>query len=1117
MNSTHGVHSILKELKRFKKKFFLNKLVSGILLTFASLVLLWLSLSLLEHFLWLNSKTRFILLLLFGFICSYIFWVYLIIPFKNYLLFDKKLTDEKASSFIGQNEASVSDILLNIIQLNKNTKQEDSSLYLASIAHKIEQIGSMKFDSLINIRQSNHKYFYYFSAVILILLSIYLFNPSSITESGYRILKYQESFAPPAPFSFELLNEKLEAYAGENINLSLRIEGEKLPSTVFIHKNGIDYKMNHEGDNIYSFSLNTIRNNTDIYFEAAGFRSKLYNITVSEKPVIQEVVMEVNYPAYLKEKPKRYQNMMNLTVPEGSEIRWFIQANHTEQLLLKVNDSLIEQKNKENSIHRFSLNPSKDLLYSFSLKNADSKTEQTEDHSINLLKDQYPSINLSHRVDSTLFQSILINGGIIDDHGFRSLALIYEIKRKGQIIDKRSIIIPINKEVQEQDYYYIWNISSLNLAEEDQLEFYTVVQDNDALHSYKKTKSQTVQYKLPNESEVDSLITKQRQLIDNQLINSNNDAQSLEEKLQEINDLLKTKQQLNFEDKEAIKELLEESQNIEEQLKKIQEELMDNLAKEETLKGEQNEELKKKTEQLIDLTKDIQDPSKEALLEKIKELMQKTQNSKELQESMSQLQQKENNRLRELERLMKLYQRLQIEYQLTQTSQRLERLAEKQENTEKVSNAEEQKALNDLFKEIQEQLEKTKEENQQLDNPAPIKDSKELENDIQQQQNESLEQLKKENQQGAKNSQQQAAEKMKEMAKMMNEMASGMQGEQLQENIQRLREIVDDLLKLSYRQEEIMRAMKEINPSNPIFLELSEKQLYMKEDAKVIEDSLYAIANRVFQIKNAITSEMNLLNESIDASLDHLKVREDNKAVASQQASMESINNLSLLIDDIIQQMQMQMNSSGKGSSSNEQTPSASELQKALNQKTQELNQQQKEGREYSETIAELAAEQARIRKMLKESLGGKDGEEGEEEGNGTKGEKEGEGEEAGKSGSSGSLAEMIEEMDKIEEELVNKRINQRLFERQQQLVTKLLESERSDMEQEEKDEREGETATDYENNKIPKAFEKYLQERKKEIEQLKYVSPSLSPYYQNELNKYYNRLKTEPKPNIQL
>ena len=96
--------------------------------------------------------------------------------------------------------------------------------------------------------------------------------------------------------------------------------------------------------------------------------------------------------------------------------------------------------------------------------------------------------------------------------------------------------------------------------------------------------------------------------------------------------------------------------------------------------------------------------------------------------------------------------------------------------------------------------------------------------------------------------------------------------------------------------------------------------------------------------------------------------------------------------------------------------------------------------------------------------------------------------------------------MEQTELDLVNKQLTDQTIRRQKEIVTRLLESEKSMREQEQDEERKGETAKDYQ-KEIPKAFEEYLRLKEKEVELLKTVPPKLYPYYKKEVNEYFKRL----------
>jgi hypothetical protein len=133
--------------------------------------------------------------------------------------------------------------------------------------------------------------------------------------------------------------------------------------------------------------------------------------------------------------------------------------------------------------------------------------------------------------------------------------------------------------------------------------------------------------------------------------------------------------------------------------------------------------------------------------------------------------------------------------------------------------------------------------------------------------------------------------------------------------------------------------------------------------------------------------------------------------------------------------------------------------------------------------MAKMAAEQERIRRALQEMQDKMKQEGGQPFG-----------------------TDIPSKMEQTELDLVNKQITEQTIRRQKEIMTRLLESEKSMREQELDQERKGETAKDYQ-KEIPKAFEEYLRLKEKEVELLKTVPPKLYPYYKNEVNEYFKRL----------
>ena len=330
---------------------------------------------------------------------------------------------------------------------------------------------------------------------------------------------------------------------------------------------------------------------------------------------------------------------------------------------------------------------------------------------------------------------------------------------------------------------------------------------------------------------------------------------------------------------------------------------------------------------------------------------------------------------------------------------------------------------------------------------------------------------------------------MKQMQQQMEGMQSSMEMEMDEQNLEAMRQIIHGLIKLSFDEEGLMKEFIQIQQTDPKYISLSQAQLKLKDDAKVLEDSLLSLAKRDPFLGSVITKEVGELNDHMDKTVEHTKERRKGNAGSEMQLSMTSMNNLALMLNDHFDMMMDMMAnakpSMGKGKKKGKQQ-SLGEMQQQLNQKIEDLKKGGKGGRQLSEEVAEMAAEQERIRRALQEMQQKLKQDGGKIPGNDLPGK-----------------------MEQTEMDLVNKQITEQTIRRQKEILTRLLETEKSMREQNQDQERKGETAKDY-NKEIPRAFEEYLRLKEKEVELLKTVPPKLYPYYKKEVNEYFKRVGAE-------
>ena len=138
-----------------------------------------------------------------------------------------------------------------------------------------------------------------------------------------------------------------------------------------------------------------------------------------------------------------------------------------------------------------------------------------------------------------------------------------------------------------------------------------------------------------------------------------------------------------------------------------------------------------------------------------------------------------------------------------------------------------------------------------------------------------------------------------------------------------------------------------------------------------------------------------------------------------------------------------------------------------------------------SQQLAKIAAQQSAMRRKLEEMRNelNKDGK-----------------------GSGNSLNPLIKELEKQEEDLINKRLGNNLIDRQQRILTRLLESEKALNERGLDEKRESKEGKD-QNNGNQIRFDEYNKEKLKQIELLRSVDPIYNKYYKDRANEYFNRV----------
>jgi hypothetical protein len=1107
---------LLQKLDEFIRKYYTNQLIRGGIYSLTLLLVFFLAAIGLEHFGRFDSIVRSILFYSFLALSITVLVKWIIVPFAKLYRIGSIISHEQAAEIIGKYFSNIEDKLLNVLQLKKQFSENSiysPELIEASINQKIHELKPVPFTAAVNLSE-NKKYARYavipLGAFLLLLFSA----PSVITESTRRLVDYNTYYEKPAPFYFELQNKELQALQNDDYLLKVKVTGDFIPDNAFVEYNDTRIKLTKEGKIFFEHQLKNLQKTFKFRFVSDQVYSEEFELTVLPNPIVLDFTVDLEYPKYIGRENESFRNTGDLVIPEGTKVKWAFKTLNARALHFTMFDTTrsIPPSGADNFqvSHIFS----KSTPYSVKTANEFITGRDSVAYAINVISDQFPSIEVEERADSLSSKRLYFRGQVKDDYGFRKLTFNYKpLKNDGATAVFQEM--PINKTATQDQFFHFWDLSAINIQAGDEIEYYFEVWDNDGFNGSKPTKTQKMVFKAPSLKEIAENTEKKNDQIKQDLQSTLKEAQMLQRELNDMNRSLLDKKSLTWDDKKKVEDLLNRQKELQDKVENIQQQNQQKINQQNEYQ-QMNESLLQKQEQLQNLMDQIMTDEMKELFKQLEQLLDKLDKDK-LQEQLDKMKLDNKDLEKELDRALELFKQLEFEQKLQETSEKLKDLARQQEELskqadDKNANSEEiqkkQEELKKEFEDVKKDLQDLEKKNTELARPNEMQDTKNDQKNIEQEMQKSSDQLQKNQNKKAAESQKNAAQKMDELSQKLDQMMAENQQEQSEEDINALRDILENLLRLSFDQEDIMLKLKTTNRNDPQFLKHTQTQKKLKDDAKIIEDSLFALSKRVPQLDAIINREISAINNNMDKAISHLAERQTPQASSRQQYSMTAANNLALLLSEALKQMQQQQaqQKAGQGScskpgSSGKPKPSAAEMKKMqdqINQQIQKLKEQMgkegKEGKEQgkkpggnsgmSESLAKLAAQQAALRQQLQKMAN--------EMGN----------DKAGKQ----ALDKIAQQMEQTETDLVNKRITPETLKRQQEIMTRLLEAENAEREREMDEKRESKDGKNL-NFSNPADFFEYKRLKEKEAELLKTVPPSLNPFYKNKVTEYFNNI----------
>jgi hypothetical protein len=1092
---TKNFNILVNKLNSFKLKYYTFQLVKGLILVLSILLLFFMVFSLVEYFVYLSSEFRKILFFGYTIFAFLLLFQFVIIPLLK-LLHILKPIDTKSTSLIIQNNFSeIKDKLLNIIELASISEtQYSNQIVLASIDQKIEELKIFDFNDAVQFKKLR-LIFIYLMVSIFTMFIIFVVNRNIFTESTHRIVHYNTQYTKPAPYTFNLQNTNLTAKKGDSYKILVRCEGDEIPQLIYINIEGNNYLMKNTTAGNFEFEMVSVINPVEFYFTDLKFKSSTYSLQLLPKPGITNFTVNITPPAYTNLQNQEFDNIGDLQVPTGTKVEWNFSGIDIDSLFLIFNDSVKIDAEKENNRFIIDSKLFTSTKYNIFIQNKVTEPELALSYSIDVIPDFFPEINITQVQDSFQLSRFYFKGIIGDDYGFSNLKFHLNIENSDS-----TFTIPFVKSLTDQEFYYSFDFTQLPKTKE-LISYYFSVSDNDVINNYKTTTSSSFTFQFPDRDEIAQTDKEEFGRLEDMIQQSQNLTKDIQKDLDNL--LLKNMDTnvSDWEKSQMVNEIMNKQNRLEQlynQIKQDNEKLNNYL-----------NSFNKQSQEIVDKQRQIEELLEEVFTDELKELLKEFSqlaeefNSRKLNQLSQKMDLTYEDLQKQLDRNLEMLRKMKIEEKIQDVINGINQLADEEyqlsnqvlENKNFEEAQENVKEHQDELNRIENKLNEALELNNELLKPLNFDDFDEDFNEINKSFEENKIELDKKNRKKAGDGLKNSSEKLQNLAFGMEQMLQQNTMKQQMENIQNLKQILSNLLFLSFSQEDIVQHLSGIDAIDPLITQLNQNQKRIVGQNKIVKDSLYALALRTPAITSMVNNELLSIELNLDKTMQEMSDGLFPSAVSSQRFVITSINNLALMLNEALENLEKQLANAQPGDQESDNPGDGKPGMNMLKQSAQDIKEQlqqmieqmkngnsQQMNRQFGESLMQHEMMQQMLRDLMN---------------NGSVG-----------SGTKEQLQQIDQLLEQNRRELMNKNVSSQTIARQNLISTRLLEAERAEMEREFEDKRESQSADDFYSN--PLQFFEYKGNENNSIEYINKNSHKLSNFYNNKYKQYLNNIENK-------
>src|SRR5665648_478678 len=655
----------VNKLNDYIRKFYLYRLLRGLILFILLIVSYYSFIAGLEYFNYFDPKVKLFIVTVTAFLTLFIFVYLLLIPFIKLIGIGKRLSYLDVSFRLSKTYPEIKDKLINIVQLANETNSVYSiDLQKASIDQKIEELKIFRFSDAIRFKDLK-VVAGIFAGVFLVFSLVYIQLPDFFTQSSFRLIHFQQKYERP-PYTFELENTDLEIVTGESIVLKLHCSGNEIPEMMYVNISGNNFLMTRDED-LFTYTIENVNSSLSVYFTDKRYVSEIFRIIVLNKPFISSFSVDIEPPSYTNLNSETLQNIGDLKIVSGTKLKWIFKTVDTDSLFLILNDSTAIKGKKEGNSFELSKTVYNGLEYRIVVKNSILNDENNMVYRIQTISDLFPEIKVVQIRDTIDFKAFHFKGNIVDDYGFSRLDFNISSEGKDSVIK-----IPFTPFFLNQDFYYSFNFELVKNFGKS-FKYYFSVYDNDFVNHYKRSISETFTFSFPDYKEIISKENSDINSIDQLFAKSAKLTEEIQNEFENFKRKQINSELSEWEKFQTVKDIMSKKTELESVLDQIKQQNKDANNFLNSFSEDKGEILKKQA-QIDQLLNEVFSDDLKKLFEEFNELA-KQFDSKQFDQLSKQMDSSLDDLSKQLDKNMQLLKKMKVEQKVERVVQELKKLS----------------------------------------------------------------------------------------------------------------------------------------------------------------------------------------------------------------------------------------------------------------------------------------------------------------------------------------------------------------------------------------------------------------------------------------------------------